>query len=463
MKKVLIITYHFPPDAAVGSIRPSKFAKYLPEFGWRPLILTVKDKYYEKKDESKWDDLREKAAVIRTDKLPNLRDIYLRLKMKLTKIQGNKSKLLEDTLNYEAILPSKDNEKGVKATIKRMIFSLLVWLPDDKLGWVPVAVLKGLRLIKKENIDMILTTSPPHSVHLIGLILKMITGKKWAADFRDPWMIDFKKPQFVRTRLSDEIERRMEKKVAEKADLIISTNERSTNKFITHYPNINADKFVTIWNGFDEDDFCGLRDTKKNPVITIAYMGTFYHGRTPRLLLKALSELVSERKIGDKDFSVQFIGDTRYADGESVEKMIQDFDLSASVRVRGWIPYGEALKEMAKSHVLLLLASNQPLQIPGKVFEYIGLGSNILGIVDDGATSDLLRNYKKAVIVRENDVPSLKKAIIYFHENYSGKNGPESKGFIEGYERRFLTRKLAEILNITYATKYATTLLSKNA
>ena len=453
MKKILIITYHFPPDAAVGSIRPAKFAKYLPEFGWRPVILTVKDKYYEKKDESKLDELREKAVIIRTSMLPNIRDIYLGLKTKLERVQGKKGQLLEDMLSYGAILPSKNKEKSLKATIKKIIFSLFVWLPDDKLGWVPVAVVKGLRVIKKENIDMILTTSPPHSVHLIGLFLKIITGIKWAADFRDPWMIDFKKQRFVRTRLSDEIETWMEKKVAEKADLIISTNERSTDKFRSHYFYINADKFVTISNGFDEDDFCGLRDTKKYSIFTITYIGTFYHGRTPRLLLKALSELVSEKKISDKDFSIQFIGDTRYANGESVEKMTQDFNLSASVKVRGWIPYSEALKEMAKSHLLLLLASNQPLQIPGKVFEYLGLGSNILGMVDDGATSDLLKSYKNAVVVGEDDVSSLKKAIIYFQQNYPGKNNAEDKGFLKAYERQFLTGKLAEILNITYATK----------
>ena len=453
MKKILIITYHFPPDAAVGSIRPAKFSKYLPEFGWKPVILTVKDRYYGQKDESKLDELRENAVIIRTGKLPSLRDVYLRMKIRLARMEGTKKQLLEDMLSYGAILPSKDNERGVKATIKRIIFSLLIWLPDDKLGWVPVAVLKGLRMIKKENIDMILTTSPPHSVHLIGLFLKMMTGIKWAADFRDPWMIDFKKPHFVRTKLSDEIEAWMERKTVEKADLILSTNERSTDRFRTHYPYVNADKFVTISNGFDEEDFYEPRNINKYSIFTITYIGTFYHGRTPKLLLKALSELVSEKKISDKNFFIQFIGDTRYANGEPVEKMIQDFNLSASVKVRGWIPYSEALKEMAQSHLLLLLASNQPIQIPGKVFEYIGLGSNILAILDDGATSDLLRNYKKAVVVREDDVPSFKKAIIYFYENYSGKNDLENKEFIKDYERRFLTGKLAEILNIAYATK----------
>jgi glycosyltransferase involved in cell wall biosynthesis len=451
-KNLLIISYHFPPDAAIGSIRPAKLSKYLPEFRWSPIILTVKDKYYEKKDESKLDEIRGRSLIVRTNKLPGIRDIYLRLKTKLAR--GKKQKqLLEDMLNYEAILPSKGKERGFKATIKRIIFSLFVWLPDDKLGWVPVAVFRGLRLIKKENIDMILTTSPPQSVHLAGLFLKVITGVKWAADFRDPWMIDFKKPHFVRTKLSDEIEAWMEKKVVEKADLIISTNERTTEKFRVHYPYINAAKFVTIWNGFDEEDFCGLRNMDKYSIFTITYIGTFYQGRTPKLLLKALSELVSEGKIDAKDFSIQFIGNTRYANGEPVEKMIQDLNLTGSVEVRGWMPYGEALKEMAKSHLLLLLVSDQPLQTPGKVFEYIGIGGNILAILEDGAASDLLRKYKKAVIVKGNDVPSLKKTILYFHQNYTGKNEYEDKGFIEGYERRFLTRKLAEFLNTAYATK----------
>jgi glycosyltransferase involved in cell wall biosynthesis len=351
------------------------------------------------------------------------------------------------------ISQAKNNGRDFRSTIRRIVFSLLAWLPDDKLGWVPLAVLNGLRIIKKENVNMILTTSPPHSVHLVGLFLKAITGIKWSADFRDPWMIDFKKPDFVRTKLSDKIETYMEKKVVEKSDLIISTNERSTNKFIAHYSGIDADKFITISNGFDEEDFYKLRNIKKNSLFTITYVGTFYRGRTPKLLLKAISELVLERKITDKDFFIQFIGDTRYANGESVEKMIQDFNLSNSVKVTGWMPYGESLMEMAKSHVLLLLAHKQPLQIPGKVFEYIGLGSNILAILDDGATSDLLKNYRKAVLVRENDVGLLKEAIMNFYQNYANAPDKEPQVIINPYERRFLTKRLAEVLISAYGTK----------
>ena len=453
MKKVLIITYHFPPDAAVGAIRPAKFAKYLPEFGWKPFVLTVKDKYYDQKDKSKLVDFDNKLLIIKTSKLPNIRDIYLKLKMNLAKIKGNKKKFLEDMLSYQVISQSENSAKGFRSTIRRIVFSLLAWLPDDKLGWVPLAVLKGLRIIKKENIDMILTTSPPHSVHLVGLFLKIMTDIKWSADFRDPWMIDFKKRQFVRTKLSDKIETYMEKKVVEKSDLIISTNERATNKFIAHYPDMDADKFITISNGFDEEDFYKLRNINKYSIFTMTYVGTFYHGRTPELLLKAISELVSERKLNNRDFFIQFIGGTRYVNGELVDKMIQDFNLLKSVKVTGWMPYDEALKEMAKSHVLLLLAHKQPLQIPGKVFEYIGLKSNILAIMDDGATSDLLKNYGKAVIIRENDIYLLKKAIMNFYQNCADVPDKQSWTVINSYERRFLTKRLAEVLSSTYDTK----------
>jgi len=453
MKKVLIITYHFPPDAAVGAIRPAKFAKYLPEFGWQPFILTVKDKYYDKKDESKVADLDNKLKIIRTYKLANVRDIYLKLKKNLAKIRGGKKKYLKDMLSYQVVSQSENNGKGFRSTIRRIIFSLFAWLPDDKLGWVPLAVMNGLRIIKKENVNMILTTSPPHSVHLVGLFLKAMTGIKWSADFRDPWMIDFKKRKFVRTKLSDKIETYMEKKVVEKSDLIISTNERATDKFISYYPDIDTDKFITISNGFDEEDFYKLRNTNKYPVFTISYMGTFYHGRTPELLLKAISELISERKINDRDFLIQFIGSTRYINGQSVEKMIQDFNLSDSVKVTAWMPYGDALIEMAKSHVLLLLAHKQPLQVPGKVFEYIGLRSNILAILDDGATSDLLKNYGRAIIIRENDIHLLKKAIMDFYHNCADVPDKELRTIVNSYERRFLTKRLAEVLSSTYVTK----------
>lgn len=447
MNKVLIITYHFPPDAAVGAIRPAKFAKYLPEFGWRPFVMTVRNKYYEKLDESKLGEFADETVIYRTSKLPNIRDIYLKLKFMVAKARGSERELVENILKDKPLAEKQTVRKGIRPTLSRVFSSMFVWLPDDKLGWSPVAVIRGCRIIKQEKIDAILTTSPPASAHLVGLILKMITGVKWVADFRDPWMIDFKKPLFARTALSDHAEYWMEKKVVEKADVVISATERSTQKFLSFYPGVEGNKFVTIWNGFERKDVKRVGGLTKYPKFTITYTGTFYIGRSPKGLLRAISELVTEKRIEAEDLAIQFIGNCRYADGESVEKMIGDFNLSDSVHIKEWMPYNQAVEEMAKSHVLLLLAPKQPLQIPGKVFEYLGLGANIIAILDDGATSDLLRNYKRAILVEDDDVKSLEEAILEFYQRYSNPKYQEPEVFVDAYERRFLTKKLTGVLD----------------
>ncbi len=451
MRKVLIIAYHFPPDAAVGGIRPAKFAKYISDFGWEPFILTVREKYYEQLDGSKLQEIENKTAISRTSKLPNIRDVYMSLKFMLAKIKRAEKQLAENILKDTSIKEKSHVPKGIKATILRLISSIFIWLPDDKLGWVPIGILKGMHIIRKEKIDVILTTSPPHSVQLIGLILKLMTRIKWIADFRDPWMINFTKPLFVRTGLSDRIETRMERKIIESADRIILTTPLLEEKFSEQYTLKESNKFITIWNGFDSEDINGIRGVEKHSKFTITYAGTFYLNRTPKLLLNAISDLLKGEKIEARKFSAQFIGNTKYADNESIEEMVGYFNLSHIVQIKEWMPHRDVLRELAKSHVLLLLASRQPYQIPAKVFDYIGLDSNIIAIIDDGATSDLLKNYKKAFLVREDSIESLKEAILYFYN--TSLNPPEEgligthNSFSNKYNRRFLTKQLVEVLN----------------
>ncbi len=455
VKKVLIISYHFPPDAAVGAIRPAKFAKYLPEFGWQPFILTVKDKYYDEKDEYRLADLNNKLHIIRTSKLPNIRDIYLKAKINVTRIKRKKRQFLEDILSYDVVSQTNNNRRDFRSTIRRIVFSLLVWMPDDKTGWIPTAALRALQIIKKEHIDIILTTSPPKSVHLIGLILKFITGLHWCADFRDPWLAGLKIPKahFVRTALSDKIEAWMEKSVAIRSDRIISTSEKITDAFAVRYPNANHNKFVTIWNGFDLEDITGLKGCKKYHKFTITYTGTFYLGRTPKMLLKAISELINENKMAVENIYIQFIGNCKYAVGESVEKMIENYNLSKCIRIRDWIPHREALEEVSKSHTLFLLTSPaEHLIIPAKVFEYLGLGANILALINEGPVLELLNNYENAIVVNGKDIAALKKAIMSFYISYLKSDRYGNADIPMIYERRNLTKRLANLLNGIEAT-----------
>lgn len=447
-KKILIISYHYPPDLAVGAIRPSKFVEYLPGFGFKPTVLTVKEKYYEQLDCDQIERVR-KDNVLRTIKIPNFRDVYMCVKRYL--IKNALLKPPKDLSNTKDSCAIDDAAETSIERLKRYFSSLVVWLPDDRTGWIIPAVLKGLRLIQCRKIDSIYTTGPPHSVHIIGLLLKLLTGKKWVADFRDPWIVS-QKPAFVRSKLSDVIEKWFVYKVVSNSDSVVSVTPEMTAEFQKTYPEITPEKFITIYNGYDSEElqeFIGLKKYKK---ITFTYAGSFYYGRDPELFLRALRDIIDEKKISDDKIEVKFIGDCRYLNEKSIEKMVEQIGMTKIVRFIDPIPRLEAFAEMAKSHVLLLLAPDQPLQIPGKLYEYMGLNAYILAVCGPGATANILKQYKKAYVVPPNNKKELYESISTIFNilinsnqitNYPLAPNNESKNI---YERSYLTKKLTQLL-----------------
>lgn len=438
-KNLLIISYHFPPDLVVGAIRPAKFAQYLPEFGWDVSVLTVFDKYHKNIDQYQQKQ-QEPIAVYRTGKIPNFSDIYLSLKNFNIPFQHKNN-------NYQApqkwTPPKESKRETTLGRLKRYFNSLVVWLPDDKIGWVAPAVLAGLNLIKKNKIDAIFTTCPPNSVHLIGLILKIITQKLWIADFRDPWPNEMK-PFFVRSNLSDSIEKWMVRQVVEKSNCVLSVTPEMTEMFLNQY----SGKFVTIFNGYDSDELGQYSSVEKYDKFTITYAGTFYLGRNPELFLTALQALISNREIEKDQIHVRFIGSCRYLAGQSIEKIVENLDLCEIVTFVDQIPHHEAVTEMAKSHVLLLLAPDQPLQVPGKLFEYMGLNSFILAVCGPGATMNVLKKYPKAVIVPPANLDAMKIGILTLMRKNNEQTLDVSRSpWQKDFERKDLAKRLAEVLN----------------
>ena len=452
MKKVLIISYHYPPDLAVGAIRPAKFAKNLPHFNIEPIILTVKEKYYEKLDKPEIANNQVSYEIYMTIRFPNFRDIYMFVKTILKKknspTQQKNGTPQKRDFNGDIIyeLPETTIEK-----LKRYFNSIIVWLPDDKTGWILPAVLKGLQLFRNKNIDAIYTTGPPHSVHLIGLLLKILTKKNWVADFRDPW-IGAQKPSFVKSIMSDAIENWLEKQVVSKCDHVVSVTPEMTEMFQNRYPNIKKEKFKTIYNGYDSEELEQYKKLKKYDKITFTYAGSFYLGRDPEFFLNALRNLIDEGQVQSDKIQVRFIGNCRYLYDKSIEDIVEQIGLSNIVNFVDHIPRNEVLAEMAKSHILLLLAPDQPLQIPGKIYEYMGLDSYILAICGNGATANILEQYEKAYTVHPDDKKKLSESlsmIFSLAENENSRNSrplvvnSEQKKFLE---RSHLTQKLTVLL-----------------
>jgi glycosyltransferase involved in cell wall biosynthesis len=383
--RVLLASYHFPPDAAVGGLRAAKFARMLPDFGWQPYVLTVRDNFRDQGlDESRLEGL-ESVPVARTGELPRLAEALVALaKLGRRSVAGNAAPVADAT--------GDARRESVKATLTRWIVSLLLLLPDEKKNWALRAAAAAVRLVRRHRIDWVVTSGPPFSVHVIGLTAKMFTRARWVADFRDPW-IDMLPDRFPHTRslLSDRIERWMEAAVMNYADRIVTTTERMRDAIAARYPRLSAAKLIWIPNSIDTDRLQLMERTEKYEPLTIAYTGVIYFDRTPEPLFRAVSRLIQSGKASPADVRIKLVGQCRYIDGVETRVVASRYGLEDVVDVIDRVPYSEAVRIMRRSHLLLMLAPEcHRLVLPAKIFDYLGSGSAILAIAEEGATADFV-------------------------------------------------------------------------
>ena len=454
MKKLLLIAYHFPPDSEVGGIRVAKFAKYLPEFGYEPYVLTIKEKNIRQKDEYRLKDVSE-IKIFRAALWPNIMEILLMLRNLIflrTVIKGSGSgSNTTDFYHPPEVNPPgpirAGNTSGLAYHIKRFLDSILE-LPDKMIGWLIPAVWKGYWLIKKEGIEIVLTSSPPLTVGIIGLVLSKLTGVKLVTDLRDPLELHKRKHESRRTILSDTIEKWIEKKIMYGSGKIISTTIQYTELLRSCYPELPTDKFCTISNGFDSSDY-NLSDTNndESDSFILTYLGTFYHGRTPKEFLEAISQLCKENIIPIDKLKVNLIGDVCYAEGIPVEELIKKCNLNGCINISNKIPYKESLVQMRKAVVLLLFAPEQYYAIPAKAYEYLFAKRYILCFAKDGATADLIRKTKSGIVVDPYNVRVIKDAVKKLYLFWESRKKLTIDKDLLLYERRELTRRLSQILD----------------
>lgn len=455
MKKILIISYNFPPDCTIGALRPTRFVKYLPEFGYEPYIITVRDRYYDVVDKNK----NIPGNVLKTLMLPNPINFYGLTKWILNKLR-RKRNISEH--KKDGYLQNENQQitgvEGFSTRFKRFIILLCSW-PDDKIGWLPFGFIRAYRLISKEKIDCIMTTSPPHSVHLIGFLLKKCLNIRWIADFRDPWMIDYFKMEnaWKRSRVLDYCALKMEKRVVQMADKVVLVTERTREGYERFYPQIDKDKFVAVTNGYDLSDFSGLMRVKKFDKFTLTYTGDLYCGRTPLQFFVAVGELIEEKKISIIEINIRLVGNAKLADGVSVMEMAKEQGIESLVTISDSVPHKDALALMVRSHVLLLFAPERfHYQAPAKTYEYMASGSHIIAFATEGATKDLIRNYKMGTVVDSDNIAGIKEAVYIYYKKYleakisktTKVNGTYTykNDEINKYEGRELTRRLTTIL-----------------
>ncbi len=445
-KNILFISYHFPPSAAVGGLRIFRFAKDFPLFGWNPCVLTLKDHYIDKMDVERLRGIQG-MKIFKAGQLPTILQIYQTLKKMFYKLFGDGYHHLRDVKTYSPSSGDKLIEKeGVVQKLKRYFFSFVL-LPDGENNWILPAVLQGIKLIRREKISCMFTSCPPYSVHLVGLLLKLITGVDWVADYRDPWSILGPKTLFSNSHLSVRIEKWLEKCVVNNARMVLSTTERLCETFRQFYKEQPASKFIYVPNGYDPEEFSELNGLRKYEQFTLTYTGSFYLGRTPEPIFTALRELIKEGRINAEEIRVNLAGNCQEVNGYPTSQIIRDYGLGKTVHVLGWVSHRQALNMITRSHLALLLAENQPFQIPAKVYDYMCAGTKILAIAEEGATSDLIISTKIGEVYRPSDVEGI-KAYIYdcFRNEKSGLAQTNSEIFSE-FDIRVILKNLTHDIN----------------
>lgn len=409
MKNVLLISYHFPPSTAVGGIRIANFAKYLGGFGWNPVVLTIKDKHIEHIDPGRLKEI-ENIRIVKVGKIFKLSGIYLALK-EILYPEGKGGDHPSGKSSPAAVRDGPPGSETLYRKIRRYIRAFMA-LPDFERNWILPAAWAAIREVRKRNIDCVLTSCPPYSSHLAGLLVHSVTGVRWIADYRDPWTISDGKSEFSTCTVTRAIEKMMEKQVIRHADTILANTEKMVEVFRKRFDSNGTGNYVYLPNMIDLKKYDAFRRMAKYPKFTVSYAGSMYVGRSPEPLFAAIRDLRQDGTIEEGEILVKLAGYCDTIAGIPISTVVARYGLESSVEVNGLMPHAEALEMIRRSHLGLLLAPEQPMQIPAKVYEYMGLGTRILAIAKQGATRDLMVSTRCGMAFDPSDIGGIKQYLL---------------------------------------------------
>ena len=434
-KRVLIITYYWPPSGGAGVQRWLKFSKYMREFGYEPLIYTAEDPEYPSIDDSLVKDLPDSLTVLKT-KVWEPYDLY---KWFTGKKKGHR--VNTGFLNL-------DDKKGFTEKISIWVRGNF-FIPDARRFWIRPSIRFLMDYLGKNPVDLIATTGPPHSIHLIGMGLARRTGLPWVADFRDPWTkIDYYKDLML-TGWANRRHHKLELRVIKHASFV-TVNSHDMKK---DFNGLGVDTVKVIPNGFDPEDFEEPIDTESKSEVqldekfSLSHVGTITPSRFSPTLWKVLAELVVGNDEFARDLEIKLIGDCDY----STTQTIKELKLENWVYHTRYVPHNEAVDILKKSQVLILLIRNTPFAKgaqPAKLFEYMCAGRPILTVgPPDGETAFFLGETKTGSIIDFNDHKGLKDQILEYYKQYKKGKLEIQPDNINLYSRRNLTRSLTELFD----------------
>ena len=423
-KKVLIITYYWPPAGGPGVQRWLKFVKYLPDFDIEPIVYIPENPTYPILDSDLEQDVSKNVTILRK----RIFEPYA-----IASIFGSK-KIKKIS---KGIIPHQRKQSFFERTSLWIRGNLFI--PDARVFWVKPSISYLDKYIKENKIETVITTGPPHSVHLIGLGLKKLNKITWIADFRDPWTsIGYHKA----LKLSPQAHQRhisLEKEVLDSADSVIVTSRTTKAEF----SKITSKPIEIITNGYDAEK---IQKKALDTKFSLAHIGSFLSERNPRILWKALKELVKEEQGFADNLELKLAG----AISPIILANIEEFGLTKYLNNLGYLSHKEAVVEQRSAQVLLLIEIDSEETngiIPGKIFEYMVSGRQIIGIGPDMSDfAEIINDTNTGVFINYDEKDKLKDTILEYYKLYLQGNLKSNAVGLQKYSRKNLTAQLAQIL-----------------
>lgn len=441
MKNILIVTYVFPPYVAVGGYRIIKFCKYLPQFDYNPVILTPKKPNTRAYDENLIKQVDANIPVYRTP----LYEPLLRRSG-----GGGKGTEKADSPAQEKAQPDRKESLSFLKKIKRAAKQNLS-VPDSSLFWIYGGFRTGVEAVKKEKVDIILSSSPPQSVHMLANRISINTGVPHIVDFRDLWTqntsyAEKNLPEYLQNR-----DRRFEEKVLRHASGIIVNTDTFKNQLLEKNAFLNPDRIKTVTNGVDPDDFIQyLKGGQPNDKFTMLYSGSLYGThRNPEFFLAAVKEWIDKRSDVKDRILIEFIGNKT----NEYQQMVRKFGLEGVVEGIDWMPQRDLFERMMSTDLLLLFQGFDPAlnaAIPRKLFEYMITNRNILAFAPEGEIPKLISQYHCGKCLSDK---SPEPIISYLTEQYDtwldeknqGQTNNPSLRSMPELETKYQVKKLADL------------------
>lgn len=404
MKKVLVIAYFFPPLGGSGVQRVLKFVKYLPAYGIEPIVSTVKKGHNFAYDESLLEEVPSSVKIYRSSSLETL---WLRAILEKIAGRGKGKATVAKAGQAEPGNTAKAEVKeGPARNLKEKVFTLIndyLFVPDSKVRWLPLGFRSSLQIARQEKVDYIFSSSYPYTVHLIALLVHKFTKKPWIADFRDPWVGNRAMQKNIAYRRK--LDAWLERKVVKNAAYVINVTPGITETYQERYPEY-AKKMLTITNGFDPEDFKGLEPVQQDK-FTLIHTGIVAETYDFPTLAEGVKRFLAAVPEAGTGFQCLFIGyvPTRFI------KLIQDAGLGHIFKFLPYMSHKECLNYLAGAQ-LQFMTFDQGVKIAysGKLFDYIGIGKPILGLLPDGIAADLIASRGIGTVVSLNDADGLAQA-----------------------------------------------------